>query len=289
MKRLMLLVLLPVLAVVAVVTTLLVVLRSSASASDWSASCSGQPVAHADDAVAQRVRRTLTDTGRGPTAGIEVVDLDSCTELVGWKSDQPFPTASVVKLLIALDVLSDGPTNAPKDRLHQMLAASDDDIASSFWVERGGTAIVTRMAQKLSLRDTQPPAQPGQWGSTMMSPRDVAAVYRFVTSTLDDESRKIITDALSDANRNAADGFDQYFGIPDGMPGHSWAIKQGWGSSGPRRMLNTTGIVQSGHKYAVVVLTTWPKSIDWPTATTGLTAAVRDLDPVVAQGSGQAR
>lgn len=281
----MLFVVVPVVAVVVVVTTLLIVLRHSASASDWSASCARTPVAHADGAVAQRVRQTLLGTGRAPTAGFEVVDLDSCTEVVSWKSDHPFPAASVVKLLIALDVLNtDGPGEAPADQVHQMLASSDDGIASSFWSARGGTAIVTRMAAKLNLRDTRPPSDPGQWGSTMMSPRDVTTVYRYLTSTLDEDTRAVITEALSDAHRTAADGFDQYFGIPDALPAQSWAIKQGWGSSGTHRMLNTTGIVQSGHKYVVVLMSTWPKSIDWPTATTALTAGVRDLAPVVGNG-----
>jgi hypothetical protein len=264
---------------------LLVVLRSSASASEWSAGCSSRPASHTDDALAQQVRHTLLATKRSPTAGFEVVDLDSCTEVVGWKSDHPFPTASVVKLLIAIDVLvTDGPDNAPTERLHQMLAASDDNVASAFWSERGATAIVTRMAAKLSLQDTRPPADPGQWGSTMMSPRDVATVYRYLTSTMDADSRDVITDALSGAQRNAADGFDQYFGIPNAMTGKSWAIKQGWGSSGPHRVLNTTGIVHSGHRYAVIVMTTWPKTIDWPTATGALTAAVHDLRPVLSSG-----
>ena len=34
----------------------------------------------------------------------------------------------------------------------------------------------------------------------------------------------------------------------------------------------------------MVVLSTWPKSTDWPAATAAPTAAVRDLAPVVVHG-----
>lgn len=56
---------------------------------------------------------------------------------------------SVVKLLIALDVLARDnwttPDGATQQQLHQMLANSNDQIADTLWTANGGPAIVTRM------------------------------------------------------------------------------------------------------------------------------------------------
>jgi hypothetical protein len=68
----------------------------------------------------------------------------------------------------------------------------------------------------------------------------------------------MILGALSQAPKVAADGFDQYFGIPDGMPNTSWAIKQGWGTSGSQAVMNSTGLVGPDWRYAVVVLAAAP-------------------------------
>ncbi|WP_116201247.1 serine hydrolase [Amycolatopsis circi] len=257
---------------------------------DWQAACEAAPAAAAGkhpNAVAE-ARKALLSNGNDPRLEIEVVDLDSCTVEVGWKSDQPQPTASVVKLLIALDLLdrSGVPSDSDAATVRAMLSASDDHAASRLWQQLGGPAIVRRQAGKLGLAHTSPPADPGQWGSTQMSAEDVVAVYRHITAGRSTEEREFLTEALESAPRNAADGFDQHFGIPRAFPGAKWAIKQGWGTSEGRRVLNTTGLVRTESRtFAVAVMSTWDDSIDVTVATKALTTATGALKNSLAGSS----
>ncbi|WP_310973864.1 MULTISPECIES: hypothetical protein [unclassified Amycolatopsis] len=108
----------------------------------------------------------------------------ACVVETRWKADQPQPAASVVKLLIALDLLdrSGVPSGGEATAVHSMLAATDDRVASRLWQQNGGPDIVRRQAGKLGLAHTTPPAGAGQWGSTRMSPTDVVTVYRHITA-----------------------------------------------------------------------------------------------------------
>lgn len=101
---------------------------------------------------------------------------------LSWKADQPQPTASVVKLLVALDLMDSSgvPSGSEATAVHNMLAASDDSIASRLWEQDGGPEIVRRQAAKLGLVHTSPPSDAGQWGSTLMSPSDVVTIYRYI-------------------------------------------------------------------------------------------------------------
>ncbi|MGW4398019.1 serine hydrolase [Amycolatopsis nivea] len=265
-------------------------LAADSGGTDWEAACRTAPASTAGKhpgAVAD-ARKALLSNGNDPRLEIEVVDLDACAVEVSWKADQPQPTASVVKLLIALDLLdrSGVPEDSEADAVHAMLAASDDRVASRFWQQLGGPAIVRRQAAKLGLTHTSPPDDPGQWGSTKMSPEDVVTVYRHITSARAGDEREFLTEALENAPLNAADGFDQHFGIPRAFPGSAWAVKQGWGTSEGRRVLNTTGLVRTGSRtFAVAVMSTWDDSIDVGTATKALTTATGALkDSLVALG-----
>jgi hypothetical protein len=58
---------------------------------------------------------------------------------------------------------------------------------------------------------------------------------------------------MAAATRTAADGTDQYFGIPSASD--DWAVKQGWMTGlGPGSTYNSTGYVDGG-RYVVVLLT----------------------------------
>ncbi|WP_328607810.1 metallo-hydrolase family protein [Amycolatopsis sp. NBC_00345] len=260
-----------------------IALNSGESGSDrWHAGCSSAPAEAADkhaSAIAD-ARKALLSNGNDPRLELEVVDLDTCAVTVSWKADQAQPTASVVKLLIALDLMDSSgvPSGSEGADLRRMLAASDDHVASRLWQQQGGPAIVRRQAKKLGLAHTSPPADTGQWGSTQMSPSDVITVYRHITAGLPEEQHDFVTEAMESAPRNAADGFDQHFGIPRAFPGVDWAVKQGWGSSEGRRVLNTTGLVRTGSRtFAVAVMASWDDDIDWTTATTALTTATGAL------------
>lgn len=247
----------------------------------WHAGCSVAPAGSAEDAKAvAEARKALLSNGNDPRLGIEVVDLDACEVKLSWKADQPQPTASVVKLLIALDLLDSSgvPSGSEAMAVRTMLAASDDRIASRLWEQRGGPAIVRRQAGKLGLAHTSPPTDTGQWGSTEMAPADVITVYRHITAELPTEQRAFLTEAMENAPRSAADGFDQHFGIPRAFPGTEWAVKQGWGSSDGRRVLNTTGLVRTASRtFAVAVMGSWNETVGWAAATMAITAATGAL------------
>ncbi|MBV8542120.1 MAG: hypothetical protein JO364_02885 [Pseudonocardiales bacterium] len=199
-----------------------------------------------------------------PSAGIgfEVFDRQTDTVLTDQNAGRQFASMSVVKLLIALDALDrdnwSAPDDATQQEIRQMLTTSDDETADSLWTADGGPAIVTRMAGLLGLTGTRPPADPGEWGDTLITPRDMVTVYRYITDQLPDPDRGLVLGALAAAPRVAADGTDQYFGIPDGLPHATWAIKQGWGTSGSQAVMNSTGLVGTGWRYVVVLLASAP-------------------------------
>jgi hypothetical protein len=194
--------------------------------------------------------------------GYEVFDRVDNITLTSGDADQQFAAMSVVKLLIALDVLSRNgwvpPDSGTQQQVHQMLANSDDQIADTLWTAGGGPAIVTRMASLLQLEGTRPPQDPGEWGDTLITAQDMVTVYRYITDQLSKPDQDLILSALADTPKIAADGFDQYFGIPDGMPNTSWAVKQGWGTSGSHAVMNSTGLVGPGWRYVVIVLASAP-------------------------------
>ncbi|HEV7452235.1 MAG TPA: hypothetical protein VGO16_12780 [Pseudonocardiaceae bacterium] len=215
------------------------------------------PVPSAPDqasVAAQAMQAVLPNT----QVGLEVFDRQDNTVLTSHDTGRQFASMSLVKLLIALDALASGswatPDEATQQKLHQMLANSDDDIADDLWTANGGPAIVTRMTSLLRLTGTQAPEDPGRWGNTLITTHDMVTVYRYITDQLPSPSRDFLLSALADAPQIAADGFDQYFGIPDGMPNTTWAIKQGWGISGSQAVMNSTGLVGTGLRYVVVVL-----------------------------------
>ena len=61
-----------------------------------------------------------------------------------------------------------------------MLSRSDDDLASRFWSAYGGPSIVTGWAKKIGLTGTRAPADPGRWGDTLITAKDVVRIYQYV-------------------------------------------------------------------------------------------------------------
>jgi hypothetical protein len=211
-------------------------------------------------------------TGIAPAAhyGIVVLDLETGEELFTELPDESFEAASVVKILVALDALDRG---APVADVTTMLATSSDTIANRYW----RTAIPLHWADVIGLPGLVAPADPNRWGDTRMSARDVVAIYRHVLAS--PHSKTIVT-ALAAATALGEDGFDQTFGIPDGVGELSWAVKQGWACcNDDRRVLNTTGLVED--RYLVAVLTDHPRSTTSAEAARQVTALVSELTPLL--------
>ncbi|MFH9011308.1 hypothetical protein ACH4C6_08020 [Streptomyces sp. NPDC017943] len=249
----------------------------------------------------------------GVTAGVAVFDrrAGAFTEQVDDRAK--FRSASVVKLLLALDFLWDrGPayTVPPADRalLEPMLRSSDDDAASHYWQARGGSAIIARMSDRLGLRDTDPPpaGYEGYWGYTSVSAHDTVTIYRYLLDEAPAPVRTFVMDNLRASTRCASDGFDQHFGIA-GAFDRPWAVKQGWsgkyakgtcgpedGAPGPeadpapapgpaavdltRPALHTTGTVGADDRTIVAVLTLHPVGTPYGKAYTDIGRLTRSLD-----------
>ncbi|PNG20484.1 SH3 domain-containing protein [Streptomyces cahuitamycinicus] len=173
----------------------------------------------------------------GVTAGVAVFDRQTGTFTERVDDSARFRSASVVKLLLALDFLwNRGPDYvipaADRARLEPMLRGSDDDAANHYWSTYGGPAIIKRMLDRpeVGLRDTAaPPTEyAGFWGYTAMSARDTVAVYRYILEKAPAPVRTFIMDNLRRSTRcSATDHFDQHFGVA-GSFDRPWAVKQGW-------------------------------------------------------------
>ncbi|MGV9777713.1 hypothetical protein [Streptosporangium sp. NPDC003464] len=171
----------------------------------------------------------------GMTAGYAVFDRQAGKVTAHRNVHRKFRSASVVKILIAIDYL-ESHKNVPKSDLallKVMLRVSDDDAASSFWDRGGKGQIIKRMARKLRLTDTTPPPAgwPGFWGYTSISALDIVRTYRYLLDQADPEVSGLVLGHLRKAGQCGSDGFDQYFGIPRGVA-RPWAVKQGWSGYG---------------------------------------------------------
>ncbi|MER5394436.1 hypothetical protein [Saccharopolyspora sp. NPDC002686] len=99
------------------------------------------------------------------TTGYVVVDAETGETQAEQNEHYQFRSASLVKLLIAIDYLEnlDGAEIPAEDRalLEPMLRSSNDDAASALWVRGGQLEIIDRTVKKIGLTDTTPPDQPG--------------------------------------------------------------------------------------------------------------------------------
>ncbi len=235
--------------------------------------------------VAGEVSEAVTAASRGTSVGFVLYDRESGKELASLDADRPYYTASVVKLLIAIDeVRSNGGWALPDadavEDLTDMLEGSNDAIASAFWEQNGGNAIVTRTAALIGLSHTTPPADPTQWGMAKTSASDVVATYEYLLDEVPDDVAAPLLAALGNARNPADDGWDQYFGIPDALPGRSWQIKQGWMILRNALVLNTTGVV--GGRYVVVLMTQQPL-VSSAKGREAVTAGIKTLAPLLSQ------
>lgn len=174
----------------------------------------------------------------GMTASYLVADADSGEVELGKGEHEQYRSASIVKLLLAIDYLENlGPgTDLPEEDealLEPMLRSSNDDAASVFWVRGGQARIIERMVEKIGLEDTAPPPadHPGVWGYTAISAADVAKTYDYLLEEAAPQIRRFVLRNLDEHTRCAADGFDQSFGIPSAVEGGA-AVKQGWSGFG---------------------------------------------------------
>lgn len=239
------------------------------------------------------VRASRVVVPRGVRAAYVVFDRVAGRVVVERRPRQTFRSASLVKILVALDYMQEHRVSGD-DRvlLRRMLRSSDDGAATELWRRGGQKRILERMIPKAGLRETAPPPadKPGFWGYTALSARDVVRTYRYLLEEAPEAHREFILEQLRKATRCGTDGFDQTFGIPRALE-RPWAVKQGWSGfgdapAGPcrgarpaawrpdlgigRPVLHTTGLV--GERKIVVVLTLHPAGSSFKRAVERITA-----------------
>ncbi|WP_229788543.1 hypothetical protein [Thermopolyspora flexuosa] len=259
---------------------------------------------------------------KGVTPGYMVFDTKTGKVTAQYRAHARYRSASVVKVLIALDYLESRPRGSaiPKRDLallQPMLRSSHDDAASALWRRGGQRAIIQRMARRLRLTDSGPPPadKPGYWGYTAISAADVVKIYRYLLERADPAHRAFILGNLRKATKCGADGFYQYFGIPDAAP-RPWAVKQGWSGYGmtppvpcartrassltatpaaattaaarraaagapgvdfTRPVLHTTGLVGRNERFIMAVLTSQPRGATWQSSVARITALTKEV------------
>jgi hypothetical protein len=251
---------------------------------------------------------------QGINAGIAVFDRHTGAFTTQINATGRFRSASLVKILIALDfLLARGPAyeigQADRTQLELMLRGSDDRAASHFYQRIGGEPGLKRMITLMALENTKPPSAVGLngWGSTTLSANDIVRVYRYILEQSPAEVREIIMGHLRGSTPCGTDAYHQSFGIPLAFA-RPWTAKQGWWGFGDQppircsaqtpplpvpatppairgdtpalmsgRVLHTTGTVGEGDRFVVAVLTQYPSGTGFADAFANITALTKAL------------
>jgi hypothetical protein len=250
-----------------------------------------QPAATFNGLVDRALQATADAADDG--ADITALVLDRNTgQTVSNGNNRGIAIASVVKLFIADDLLlqeSKGQTELSPDdwkNFDRMLRQSDDSAAEVFWNRSGGSAIVTRVAQRYGLTGTRPPNN-GRWWNTISTAADLVRFYDMMLSGaggLPRDKAEIIVNNLAQSTPNGIDGtqpggvYPQRFGIPEGLYAEPVAVKQGWMCCiGSDWMHLSTGIIGPDRRYVMVIGSDQPADAAEARAT--ITQAVKTMFP----------
>jgi hypothetical protein len=200
----------------------------------------------------------------------------------GLAAYRPFPTASMVKLFLAEDILHRARTGqlalteADVAQLQVMISRSDDPAASALWGRFGGARAVTDVSARYDLTGTAPPVVPGQWGEATTTARDLARFLARLPAIAHPADAATLLAWMRAATPLAADGFNQQFGLFGTAPGTP-AVKQGWMCCvRGNRHLHSVAVI--GHR-VVVLLSEVPRAVGYDQARAALTAAAAALPP----------
>lgn len=225
----------------------------------WSASSGSS------SAVAESIETAVAtvDDPSSVTVAVAVLDRVGGERVGSAAAAHPQYSASLVKLVVVLDLLDrrragEPVTEGDLDLVRRALGASDDAAMNVLWTRFDGPGAVQRVADRLGLAGTRPPADPTQWGETVTTAVDVALVLDHILGPLPAGDRDLVVSAIRAAPQLAADGFDQGFGLfDDGRP--DTFAKQGWMCCLSERLqLHTAGTLDRQDRFVVVVLSDQP-------------------------------
>lgn len=198
--------------------------------------------------------------------GIAVLDRRTGELVVGKAGTTSFYTASLSKVLLAVDMLDrrrlEGLAIEPGDvdLLSRALGPSDDAAMSTLWGRFDGPGVAARISKRLGLVATKAPRDPSQWGEMSVSAADNVRVWRYILADLPPADRDLLISDMAAAPAQAKDGFNQAFGLlapeVDGPGGPGAVAKQAWMCcfSGIY-YLHSSGVLRADQRFVVTLLT----------------------------------
>ncbi|NMI01255.1 hypothetical protein [Pseudonocardia acidicola] len=219
---------------------------------------------------------------------IAVLDRDTGELATGTNGTEALYTASLSKLVVAVDVLErhrlEGLTVTDADLalFRRALGPSDDSAMNVLWNRFDGAHAAGRLTDRLELTGTADPADPSQWGEMLVSAADHVRLWEYVLDEMDPTDSEFLLSALGAAPARAADGFAQDFGLlapaVDGAGGPGAVAKQGWMCCLSRQYyLHSVGMLGAGAHHLVVLLSRQPRGVSWPAARAELTRIATEV------------
>ena len=243
-----------------------------------SAVLAGWLAAHADLVDVSALLGDSPLEAAGGTVSVVVRD-GSGAELTSAGAGETHRTASLAKLFVVEQLLErdeagtisldDGDLAA----MQRAVELSDDQAMNTLWVEFGGAQLVTAAAVEFGLDDTAAPERSGQWGETTTTADDYATFLASLGAHLSAADLATLTTWMQSTTPDAADGFDQSFGLLSAEADTHGAVaaKQGWMCClDGARELHSTGVLTDGR--VVVLLGEFPADTSWSQAQAALTA-----------------
>lgn len=246
---------------------------------------SSPPAASTPPEVPAKTAVSAAQNAAAPSTELGVAVLDRATGKIatGTRGDEPFYTASVSKVVVAVDILhrrrSTGlaVSDEDLDLIRRALGPSDDNAMNVLWTQFDGPGAAARVSARLGLRTTSAPEDPTQWGQMSTSAADMVRVFRYVLEGMPAEDRDLLVTSMAAAPAVATDGFNQAFGLlaPEVRTagGPDTIAKQGWMCCFTGQYyLHSAGAVGDGHRFVVVLLSRIARGPGWEAARAELTA-----------------
>lgn len=212
---------------------------------------------------------------QGNELGIVVLDRATGELAVGRSGVQPMYSASLSKIIVAVELL-ERRRATPQDRLliQRALGPSDDEAMNALWDRHRGASLISAGAKRMNLQQTRPPDTPGRWGDTVTSARDIAAVFQHLLSRTPVADREFVLRALHAAPEHAADGVNQKFGL---MAMNAQAVKSGWMCCQQDKVwVHSAGVIDPDRRrYVVALLSAQPSAVGYGKAVGDITEAAR--------------
>jgi hypothetical protein len=226
--------------------------------------------------------------------GVAVLDRATGQTAVAGRGSEPYYTASLSKVVLAVDVLDRGRRDglaasasaSDLSLIRRALGPSDDNAMNALWSRFDGADAADRMSDRLGLARTSGPRDPSQWGEMSVPATDTVRIWQHILDEMPAADRDVLISAMAAAPARANDGFDQSYGLlspaVDGPGGPGAVAKQGWMCcfSG-KYYMHSTGAVGADQRFLVALLTRVPRGPGWGAARQELTriatAAVQAL------------